>query len=334
MIILEVEGLSKKYGEFAAVNGISFRVKQGEIFGLLGPNGAGKTTTLLMLTTLLRPSGGRARVGGHDIARHPARVRSLVGYVSQEIAVDEFLTGRENLWLHGKFYHVPSPLLQRRVAEMARMVDLADRLDDLVDTYSGGMRKRLDIAGGLLHRPQLVFLDEPTLGLDIQTRRKIWEYIGQLREEGLTVFLTTHYMEEADRLCDRVAIIDQGELRALDSPQTLKAELGGDIITLGLADFSESTCRQARELFAALDCIHHVESSSQEFVLIARNGDLAIPRVMQAAAEQGLPIASVTMKRATLEDVFLAHTGHGLRQEEGGADSFRRLARAVRQARR
>lgn len=334
MPVIESEELLKRYGELLAVDRVSFQVEKGEIFGFLGPNGAGKTTTILMLTTLLRPSGGRARVCGHDVERHPARVREAVGYVSQEIAVDEFLTGRENLWLHGKFYHIPSKELERRIAEAARMVDLTDRLKDLVGTYSGGMRKRLDIAEGLLHRPQLIFLDEPTLGLDIQTRRKIWDYIRQLREEGLTVFLTTHYMEEADLLCDRVAIVDRGELKVLDTPQNLKAKLGGDVITVGLADLSEETRQRARELLAGLDWVNRVEAHPQGFVLISRNGDSAIPRLIQAASGSGLEIASITLKRPSLDDVFLTYTGHELREEEGGADAFRRMARGVRQARR
>ncbi|MBI4463661.1 MAG: ATP-binding cassette domain-containing protein [Acidobacteria bacterium] len=334
MSIVEVEGLVKRYGDLVAVNGVSFAVEEGEIFGFLGPNGAGKTTTILMLTTLLRSSGGRARVGGYDIDRQPARVRSLVGYVSQEIAVDEFLTGRENLWLHGRFYHIPSSELQHQVEEAARRVDLTDRLDDLVSTYSGGMRKRLDIAEGLLHRPRLLFLDEPTLGLDIQTRRKIWQYIRYLHELGLTVFLTTHYMEEADQLCDRIAIIDQGELKTLDTPQKLKAALGGDVITVELSEPSETVCQQARELFAGLDWVSRVENSPQGFILISRNGDTAIPRLIQAATERGLVINSVALKRPSLDDVFLSYTGHELREEEGGQDAFRKMARGVRQARR
>jgi ABC-2 type transport system ATP-binding protein len=247
--------------------------------------------------------------------------------------VDEFLTGRENLWLHGRLYHIPANELERRIAEAARMVDLTDRLPDLVGTYSGGMRKRLDIAEGLLHRPQLIFLDEPTLGLDIQTRRKIWDYIRQLRQEGLTVFLTTHYMEEADQLCDRVAILDRGELKALDTPQNLKATLGGDVITLGLADSSEAACRRARELFAGLEWVNRVEAHPAGLILISRNGDATIPRLVQAASGSGIEIASLTLKRPSLDDVFLTYTGHELREEEGGADAFRRMARGVRQAR-
>jgi ABC-2 type transport system ATP-binding protein len=331
--IVEVDQLLKTYGTLTAVRQVSFEVQAGEIFGFLGPNGAGKTTTILMLTTLLKPSGGRALVCGHDIERHPGRVRESVGYVSQEIAVDEFLTGRENLWLHGRFYHIPTRELERRVDEAARMVDLAERLDDLVGTYSGGMRKRLDIAEGLLHRPQLIFLDEPTLGLDIQTRRKIWDYVRDLREQGLTVFLTTHYMEEADQLCDRVAIMDRGELKALDTPQSLKTQMGGDIITIGLSDSSEAGSRRARELFARFDWISRVDANPQGLVLITRNGDATIPRLVQAATENGLQIASLVLKRPSLDDVFLSYTGRDLREEEGGADAFRRMSRGVRQAR-
>ncbi len=334
MAILEAENLVKKYGELTAVNGISFQVAEREIFGFLGPNGAGKSTTIMMLNTLLKPSGGRATVCGHDVARHPSRVRASVGYVSQEIAVDEFLTGRENLLLHGRFYHIPSKDLARRIGEASAMVDLTDRLDDLVGTYSGGMRKRLDIAEGLLHRPKLIFLDEPTLGLDIQTRRKIWEYIGHLRDDGLTVFLTTHYMEEADQLCDRVVIIDHGEIKAMDSPQNLKAKLGGDVITVGLGDLSEAGRDRARRLFGGLNWISRMDEHPQGLALISTQGDAAIPLLMQAASGDGIQIASVTLKRPSLDDVFLAYTGRELREEEGGSDAFRRMSRAVRQARR
>jgi ABC-2 type transport system ATP-binding protein len=333
MAILTAEKLSKKYGDLVAVNGISFEVHEREIFGFLGPNGAGKSTTILMLNTLLRPSGGRAVVCGHDVESHPGRVRAAVGYVSQEIAVDEFLTGRENLYLHGRFYHIPSRELDRRIAEASAMVDLTDRLGDLVGTYSGGMRKRLDIAEGLLHRPQLIFLDEPTLGLDIQTRRKIWDYVRKLRDEGLTVFLTTHYMEEADQLCDRVVIIDRGELKATDTPQNLKAQLGGDVITVGLADLSQDVRDRARSRFGSLDWVSRIDDHPHGVVLISSSGDAAIPRLIEAASADGLQIVSVTLKRPSLDDVFLAHTGHELREEEGGSDAFRRMSRAVRQAR-
>ncbi|OFV93722.1 MAG: ABC transporter ATP-binding protein [Acidobacteria bacterium RIFCSPLOWO2_12_FULL_54_10] len=334
MPLLEVDNLQKKYGDFVAVKGLSFSVEKEEIFGFLGPNGAGKTTTILMLATLLKPSGGGARISGHDVVLEPGRVRSVVGYVSQEIAVDEFLTARENLWLHGKLNHVSSKELIHRIDEASHMVGLDGRLDDLVGTYSGGMRKRLDLAEGLLHRPQLIFLDEPTLGLDIQTRRRIWDYIRKLRDEGLTVFLTTHYMEEADQLCDRVAIIDQGELKVLDAPQNLKAEMGGDVITVGLSDPSETVTRRAQEVFSRLEWISRTELHLQGVILISRNSDATLPRLMQIAAENDLEIISITLKHPSLDDVFLAHTGHDLRQEDGGADAFRRLKRGVRQARR
>lgn len=333
MVIVEADKLLKKYGELTAVNGVSFSVNEREIFGFLGPNGAGKSTTILMLNTLLRPTGGRGSVCGHDIERNPAGVRASVGYVSQEIAVDEFLTGRENLLLHGHFYHIPSRDLNRSIEEAARMVDLTERLDDLVGTYSGGMRKRLDIAEGLLHRPRLIFLDEPTLGLDIQTRRKIWDYVRQLRDDGLTVFLSTHYMEEADQLCDRVVIIDRGEIKAMDSPASLKAKLGGDVINIGLSEDSAENRTRARQVFGTLNWISRIDDSPHGLMLISRDGDSAIPRLIEAATSGGLAIASVTMKRPTLDDVFIKYTGHELREEEGGSDAFRRMTRAVRQAR-
>lgn len=196
------------------------------------------------------------------------------------------------------------------------------------------MRKRLDIAEGLMHHPRLIFLDEPTLGLDIQTRRKIWEYVRHLRDEGLTVFLTTHYMEEADQLCGRVAIMDQGELKALDTPQNLKSKLGGDVITISLSDTSNGVRQRARQLFGSVDWVSRLEEHPQGFVLISTNGESAIPRLIHMASDGGLQIASVTLKRPSLDDVFLTYTGHELREEEGGSDAFRRMSRAVRQARR
>jgi len=223
--IIQVVDLVKQYrGGVRAVDGVSFEVRPGEIFGFLGPNGAGKTTTIMCLITLLEPTSGRAVVCGYDAARQPDRVRSRIGYVSQDIAVDDALTGRENLYLQGRLYHLDRATIAERSREVLEMVDLTDRADDIVATYSGGMRKRLDIAEGLIHRPAVLFLDEPTLGLDIQTRRRIWDYVRLLRDrEGITVFMTTHYMEEADQLCDRIAIIDHGRIAAIGPPGDLKA---------------------------------------------------------------------------------------------------------------
>jgi ABC-2 type transport system ATP-binding protein len=232
--IIQVRDLVKTYrGGVQAVKGVSFEVMKGEIFGFLGPNGAGKTTTILVLITLLESTAGTATVCGYDLAKAPDEVRIRIGYVSQDIAVDETLTGRENVALQGHFYHLDRPTIEERSREVLEMVDLTDRADSLVSTYSGGMRKRLDIAEGLIHRPSILFLDEPTLGLDIQTRTRIWEYVRNLRDrEGITVFMTTHYMDEADKLCDRIAIIDHGEIVAIGPPAELKAGIGGDLLLL------------------------------------------------------------------------------------------------------
>jgi ABC-2 type transport system ATP-binding protein len=229
MSAIEVDGLTKVYrGGITAVNAISFTVGQGEIFGFLGPNGAGKSTTIQMLTTLIRPTAGRALVMGIDVARRADEARQQLGYVSQDLAVDDCLTGRENLSLQARFYGLPRTEARSRIDEVLRLVGLTDRADDLVETYSGGMRKRLDIAGALVHRPSVLMLDEPTLGLDSQTRTAIWDSVRQLRTQaGITVFVTTHYIDEADGVCDRIAVIDKGEIRAIGTPRKLKARLRG-----------------------------------------------------------------------------------------------------------
>jgi ABC-2 type transport system ATP-binding protein len=230
--VIQVVGLTKIYrGGILAVDDISFSIHKGEIFGLLGPNGAGKSTTIKVLIGLINPTGGRLLINGIDIAAHPAEIKRATGYAAQETAIDDRLTCMENIYLQGRFYHLEKREILDRSAEMLRMFDLYERRDDLTESFSGGMLKRLDIAEALIHRPQILFLDEPTLGLDVQTRKVIWKYIERLRhEQGMTIFLTTHYMDEADQLSDRVAIIDQGKIKALDRPDNLKATIGGDII--------------------------------------------------------------------------------------------------------
>ena len=233
MKAIRVSGLTKFYGDLLAVDHISFEVEEGEIFGLLGPNGAGKTTTIKMLTTLLRPSDGTAEVCGYDIRREPDAVRRVIGIVFQEPSLDLELTGRENMEFHARLYDVPKGEMDARIEELLKLVELQDWADRLVRNYSGGMRRRLEIARSLLHHPRVLFLDEPTLGLDPQSRRHVWSYISRInREEGVTIILTTHYMEEADQLCDRVAIIDKGRIVALDTPEKLKGIVGGDVLTL------------------------------------------------------------------------------------------------------
>ncbi len=328
--VIVAEGLTKVFGgRRVAVDAVSFAVRRGEIFGFLGPNGAGKSTTIALLTTLLRPSAGRARVAGHDVAAEPLAVRRQIGYVSQDVAVDDLLTGRENLHFQGRLYHLGGRELRARVEAVLEMVDLAERADDLVATYSGGMRKRLDLAAGLLHRPQVLFLDEPTLGLDVQSRQRIWGYVRRLRdEEGVTVFLTTHYMEEADTLCDRVAIIDRGEIVALGSPRALKAGLRGDRVTLALEPGADAGA--ARRVLERLAGVQGVEGSGDGSVrLVVADGERAVPELLRALEQAGVRVASLSLQRPTLDDVFLHHTGRQLREEP--AD---RLARALRRARR
>jgi len=337
-LAIEVDNLQKIYkNNVRAVKGVSFAVEEGEIFGFLGPNGAGKSTTIGMLTTLLRPTGGDAKIMGMDIYGSSYDIRSTIGYVSQELAVDDNLTGFENIRLQAGLFKMPRETALDRIEDVMELVALGERAHDIVETYSGGMRKRLDIACGLIHRPQLLFLDEPTLGLDIQTRREIWRYINRLREEaGMTIFLTTHYMEEADALCDRIAIIDRGEIVAMDTPTKLKAKIGGDILQLKLqADSSEA-------LQSALDRVDDipgvitlvpVPEISQSYAITIRDESI-VPAVFSAVNEFKVRIAAVSFKKPTLDDVFLHYTGQVIRDEAGSKDDALRSRVAMRRARR
>ncbi len=245
--IIEVKNLTKRFGSLEAVHGISFEVEQGEVFGLLGPNGAGKTTTLSMLSTILVITSGTAIVNGFDVEKQPSQVRRSIGIVFQEPSIDDRLTGRENLEMHADLYAVPRSEKGKRIDELLKLVELEDRADSLMRTYSGGMRRRLEIARGLIHHPKVLFLDEPTLGLDPQTREHIWDYIMKLsKRENITMMLTTHYMEEADKLCHRIAIIDYGKIIALDEPKQLKEDLEGDIITVK-TEMVEELSRKLKE---------------------------------------------------------------------------------------
>jgi ABC-2 type transport system ATP-binding protein len=320
--IIHVDGLTKKYNGNLATDNVHFDVETGEIFGFLGPNGAGKTTTIMMLITLSRPTAGIASVCSHNIVKDSMAVRSCIGYVSQDVAVDDQLTGRENLLLQGRFYHLPKGLLNQRVEEVLSMVDLSERADDLVYAYSGGMRKRLDIAEGLIHRPQILFLDEPTLGLDIQTRHKIWEYIRKLRSEyNMTIFLTTHYMDEADELCDRVAIIDQGRIKVIDTPSSLKSKMGGDIITLKLNQKPSEQTELVTQKIKELPMVQSVTWTGGSFNIIAQDGDMAIPKICKLIDKLDGSIDSITLKRPSLDDVFLEYTGRALRDEESSREA-------------
>lgn len=324
--IIEVDRLTKVYnGGVTAVKGVSFQVEEGEIFGFLGPNGAGKSTTIMMLTTLLWPTSGRASVAGFDIVREPDQVRLSLGYVSQDLAVDDNLTGRENLYLQAGFYHLPRKEAVRRCEELLELVDLCERADDPVETYSGGMRKRLDIAAGLIHRPKVLFLDEPTLGLDIQTRHQIWQYINHLREEmNMTVFLTTHYMDEADALCNQIAIIDRGAIKVIDVPDNLKSQIGGDIVHIWFKKMAQEKFSEVIRVISSLPVVNSVKPHDGECIAVVENGDVAIPEIFRVIHPLEVEISSVTLKRPSLDDVYLAFTGRELRDETGSKeDAFR-----------
>lgn len=304
---IEVRDLVKRYGAITAVDGITFTVERGEFFGFLGPNGAGKTTTISVLCTLARPTTGTVRVAGFDVERMPHEVRQRIGIIFQDPSLDTQLTAWENLALHARVYGVPGTLWRPRATELLKMVELWDRRYSLVRTFSGGMKRRLEIVRGLLHSPEILFLDEPTLGLDPQTRRQIWAYLTELRRQiGVTLFLTTHYLEEAEQ-CDRVAIIDHGRIIALDAPERLKARVGRDIILLSTAD----NTRAAQELEQRFGLAPMVVDGVVR--IEAERGDELIPQLVQHLT---VAIKSVSLRRPSLDDVFLALTGRQMRDED------------------
>jgi ABC-2 type transport system ATP-binding protein len=320
MNVIETKKLTKKYKDLVAVNNLDLKIKQGEIFGLLGPNGAGKTTTLLMLTTLKQPTSGTAKVNRSDIIRRPDKVRKSIGIVFQDPSSDDILTGYENLKLHGMLYDMPDDLREKRIKEVLKLVDLTDRKNDLVKKYSGGMRRRLEIARGLMHHPKILFLDEPTLGLDPQTRGHIWKYIEKLaKDEKITIVITTHYMDEADKLCDRLAIIDHGKIIVLGTPQKLKKNLGGDIIKLKAKKLNIEKLKKLRY-------VKKVDTTDGEAVLTVRNADKHLQEILKTAGKVG----SVEIRSPTLDDVFLHYTGRAIREESPEGGWMQRIANARR----
>jgi ABC-2 type transport system ATP-binding protein len=331
--VIEVDGLTRRFGELTAVDNISFSIKRKEIFGFLGPNGAGKTTTINMLCTLLKPTSGRATLNGFDVARQQGDVRQSIGIVFQDPTLDEQLTAWENLEFHAMLYNVPKAERLERAKRVLDMVGLTPRASDRVETYSGGMRRRLEIARGLMHYPHVLFLDEPTLGLDPQTRNAIWEHVHELRQEySITVFLTTHYMDEAEN-CDRIAIIDHGNIVALDTPSSLKHDVGGDIITLRTAD-SGTLQRELRDRFDLEARVSAppegtVGPAGDRLYLEVPSGRTFLPRLFK---ELDTEILSVTVREPTLDDVFLRLTGRQIREE--GADKLDRLKTRIRRRRR
>jgi len=308
---ITLHDLTRKFGDLVAADRISFEIRQGGIFGLLGPNGAGKTTILSMLSTMLAPTSGSASVNGHDIVQDPDNVRRSIGIVFQDSSLDEELTAWENMEFHGRLYRIPSDVRRQRGMELLTLVGLADRKDDLVKVYSGGMRRRLELARGLLHHPAVLFLDEPTLGLDPQTRNLLWTYIATLvKEKGITIILTTHYMEEADRLCDRIAIIDHGKIIAIDSPQALKESLGGDLITIRSPDLP-GVARVLREPW-----ILRLETHEDRAVISVQNADRYIGPVVTLLNENHVPFSAIAISKPSLEDVFLSLTGKTIREKD------------------
>jgi ABC-2 type transport system ATP-binding protein len=315
--VIETFDLTKNFGRLVAVDHVNLSVREGEIFGLLGPNGAGKTTTLSMLATLLKPTGGTAKVDGHDVLREPGEVRRSIGIVFQDPSSDDILTGKENLYLHALMYGVENSIRQQRIREVLRLVDLEDRANGLVKTYSGGMRRRLELARGLLHKPKILFLDEPTLGLDPQTREHIWQYIRRLvDQEGVTVILTTHYMDEAEYLCDRVAIIDDGKVVALDTPEQLKQIIGGDVIRLRIRNPTLSPIKELRYVLK-------LEQTDDFVLLTVKNSSEHLQEILSLIGD----VESVELRTPTLNDVFLHYTGHEIREAEGEGGIFERAAR-------
>ncbi len=310
--------MTKTYGELVAVDGLNMTVKQGEIFGLLGPNGAGKTTIISMLSTMLKPTNGTAKVNGFDIISEAASVRKSIGIVFQEPSVDDELTGLENLQLHAMWYGVPRNVRKNRISEVLAIIGLEDRKKDLVKTYSGGMRRRLELGRGLVHHPRVLFLDEPTLGLDPQTRDMIWQYIADLaKRESITVVLTTHYMEEAERLCDRIAILDGGKIIVLDTIDALERSIGGDFVCI-------RTRKPDAQSFKDLNYVKKVEVDDNLLVLTVENASEHLQEILERTGK----VESIELRPATLNDVFLHFTGREIREESGEGGVFQRIMRA------
>jgi ABC-2 type transport system ATP-binding protein len=324
--VITVSGLKKSFGDVEAVRGVDFEVAAGEVFGFLGPNGAGKTTTINMLCTLAKPSAGSAMVAGHDVVTDRDEVRRNIGLVFQDPTLDGYLTAEQNLRLHAELYGVDASLVPARMRQMLDMVGLWERKDTPVLTFSGGMRRRLEIARGLMHSPRVLFLDEPTLGLDPQTRRSIWSYIDVLRDtEEITIFMTTHYMDEAE-FCDRIAIMDQGQIVAIDTPEALKAEVGADRVTIETEDDDLAIAVIAEKFGLEARVVEGRVTFS------VPSGEQFVPRLF---AELGVPIKSVSVARPTLDDVFMSYTGTTIRDaEESGAAHTNKITMQVMTGRR
>ncbi|MEM0317570.1 MAG: ATP-binding cassette domain-containing protein [Candidatus Nezhaarchaeales archaeon] len=318
-VVIRAENLTKIFNRsIIAVDHISFNVWKGEIFGFLGPNGAGKTTTINMLITVLRPTEGTASVVGYDVVKQANEVRKIIGVVPQEYTADEDLTGYENIMLCADLYGIPRDVAKKRALELLDLVDLLDFKDKRVETYSGGMRRRLELACGLINRPRVLFLDEPTLGLDVHTRAAIWDYIKRLKEEyNMTIFMTTHYLEEADALCDRIAIIDRGKIVAMGSPDELKNSLGGDVITLVIKENVDAT-----EAIKSVENVKDVKYENGVYRIKVKDGEVTAPLIIDALRKRGCTVTRFSLTKPTLNEVFLEYTGRSLRDVEESKESF------------
>jgi len=309
--VIETNQLTRAFNSLTAVDKLNITVESGEIFGLLGPNGAGKTTTISMLCTILKPTSGTAKVNGFDIVKEATQVRKSIGIVFQDPSVDDRLTGRENLYMHANLYGVPASEQKSRIEHVLKLVELQDRADDLLRTYSGGMRRRLELARGLIHYPKVLFLDEPTLGLDPQTRDHVWRYIRELKEtHDITVVLTTHYMDEADRLSDRIAIMDYGKIIALDTPTKLKETLEGDVVIVKTNNPTALAALATEKM--GLQKTHLVNGTVE---ITVRNGESTLPRIVETATQNKIYIESISLRAPNLEDVFLHYTGRMIRAD-------------------
>jgi ABC-2 type transport system ATP-binding protein len=333
MAIIETHQLAKVFpGDIRAVDGIDFEVKEGEIFAFLGPNGAGKTTTIKMLNTLIPPTSGSAMVTGLDVVKNATEVRKRIGYVAQDVGVDEHATGKENLTLYGHFYRLDNKTIKQRVKEIFELVGLSGDENRMVSTYSGGMRKRLDLAMGLIHQPQLIFMDEPTTGLDPQTRSHIWDYIRELvKSKGMTIFLTTHYMEEADQLANRIAIIDLGKIIAMGTPDELKKSIGGDVVTVSPCAVKDEECKEfikrTEAVLTGKPFVTGMKPTDGELAVYVKEGESAIPGIMQLLSGQGIEVKTISLSRPSLDDVFLKYTGKTIRAQEGTRTTFAQIRR-------
>ena len=325
--VIKAEKLTKIFnGNTVAVDHIDFRVKAGEIFGFLGPNGAGKTTTINMLITVLKPTEGEASVLGYSTAKEANSVRNIIGVVPQDFTADEDLTGYENILLCADLYGIPRVVSKKRAEELLALVELTAFRDKKVQTYSGGMRRRLELACGLINRPKVLFLDEPTLGLDVQTRAATWDYVRMLKKEfGMTLFMTTHYLEEADALCDRIAIIDHGKIIVVGTPNALKESLGGDIITLGIKEDIDIT-----GIITKIERVKEVRKENGMYMVKSENGEVTAPLIIETLRKAGHAVTKLSLTKPTLNEVYLQYTGKSMRDAEESGDSLdvKRMTRA------